>query len=143
MIETYLPRDDGSHPNCVTAKVEQEVPAPFHEARNPSQRFFSLDHSATSKLANDLASCGHDVHVITSQQLYDDPQAGLPSQEALGGVGVHRVTNTHFGRSKLIGRVVDYLSFYAAAWRTLLEVTRPGDVLVAMTDPPLISLVAL
>ena len=110
-------------------------------------RFFSPDQSATSQfasdLATDLASRGHDVHVITSRQLYEDSQAGLPSQETLRGVRVHRVTTTHFGRSKLIGRAVDYLSFYATAWRTLLEVTRPGDVLVAMTDPPLISLIAL
>jgi len=99
MIETYPALGpNGSHPNCVTAKVEQEEPAPFHEARNPSQRFFRS--------------------IIP-------PPTNLPV------------------RSKLIGRVVDYLSFYAAAWRTLLEVTRPGDVLVAMTDPPLILLVAL
>ena len=110
-------------------------------------RFFSPDHSATSQLvsdiATDLASCGHDVHVITSQQLYDDPQARLPSQETLSGVRVHRVATTRFGRSKLIGRAVDYFSFYASAWRTLLEVTQPDDILVAMTDPPLISLVAM
>ena len=110
-------------------------------------RFFSPDHSATSQLvsdiATDLASCGHDVHVITSQQLYDDPQARLPSQETLSGVRVHRVATTRFGRSKLIGRAIDYFSFYASAWRTLLEVTQPDDILVAMTDPPLISLVAM
>ena len=110
-------------------------------------RFFLPDHSATSQLvsdiATDLASCGHDVHVITSQQLYDDPQARLPSQETLSGVRVHRVATTRFGRSKLIGRAIDYFSFYASAWRTLLEVTQPDDILVAMTDPPLISLVAM
>jgi colanic acid biosynthesis glycosyl transferase WcaI len=83
------------------------------------------------------------VHVITSQQLYDDPQARLPPQDTLGGVQVHRVATTHFGRSRLVGRAVDYLSFYASAWRTLLTVTQPDDVLVAMTDPPLISLVAM
>ena len=110
-------------------------------------RFFPPDHSATSQLvgdiATDLASCGHDVNVITSQQLYDDPQARLPSQETLSGVRVHRVTTTRFGRSKLIGRAIDYFSFYASARRTLLEVTEPDDILVAMTDPPLISLVAM
>ena len=110
-------------------------------------RFFLPDHSATSQLvsdiATDLASSGHDVHVITSQQLYDDPQARLPSEETLSGVRVHRVATTRFGRSKLIGRAIDYVSFYASAWRTLLKVTKCDDVLVAMTDPPLISLVAM
>jgi colanic acid biosynthesis glycosyl transferase WcaI len=110
-------------------------------------RFYSPDHSATSQLvadvAADLASFGHDVHVITSRQLYDDPHARLPRQESLSGVRVHRVTTTHFGRSRLVGRAVDYLSFYASAWRMLLKLTQPGDVIVAMTDPPLISLVAM
>ena len=85
-------------------------------------RFFSPDHSATSQLvgdvATDLASCGHDVHVITSQQLYDDPQAHLPPRDTLNGVQIHRVTTTHFGRSRLVGRAIDYLSFYASAWRS-------------------------
>jgi colanic acid biosynthesis glycosyl transferase WcaI len=110
-------------------------------------RFFPPDHSATSQLVGDvagyLASCGHDVHVITSRQLYDDPQARLPAQETLNGVHVHRVTTTQFGRSKLVGRAFDYFSFYASARRTLLTVTRRDDLLVAMTDPPLISLVAM
>ena len=110
-------------------------------------RFFSPDHSATSQLvsdvATDLAACGHDVQVITSQQLYDDPQARLPPQDTISGVRVHRVTTTHFGRSRLVGRAIDYLSFYASAWRMLRTITQPDDVLVAMTDPPLISLVAM
>jgi hypothetical protein len=53
------------------------------------------------------------------------------------------VTTTQFGRSKLVGRAFDYFSFYASARRTLLTVTRRDDLLVAMTDPPLISLVAM
>src|ERR1700733_8146145 len=110
-------------------------------------RFFSPDHSATSQLvgdvAIDLASCGHEVHVITSQQLYDDPHVHLLAQDTVKDVRVHRVTTTHFGRSRLVGRAIDYLAFYASAWRTLRAVAQPNDVIVAMTDPPLISLVAM
>ena len=44
-------------------------------------RFFFPDHSATSQivsgLAFHLAASGLRVHVITSRQLYDDPQARL------------------------------------------------------------------
>jgi len=40
-------------------------------------RFFYPDHSATSQILTDLrlhfAASGVDVHVIVSQQLYDDP----------------------------------------------------------------------
>jgi colanic acid biosynthesis glycosyl transferase WcaI len=110
-------------------------------------RFFSPDHSATSQLlgdvATDLACHGHEVHVITSQQLYDDPRARLPPHDVVGGVHVHRITTTRFGRSRLIGRGVDYLSFYASTWRLLARLTQTDDIVIAMTDPPLISLVAM
>ena len=110
-------------------------------------RFFPPDHSATSQLVGDvatyLASCVHDVNVITSQQLYDDPQARLPPQQTLSGVQVHRVITTNFGRSNLAGRAIDYFSFYVSAWRALLSAAQADDVIVAMTDPPLVSLVAM
>ena len=108
---------------------------------------FAPDHSATSQLVGDLAThlagCGHEVHAITSRQLYDDPQARLPGEETFDHVQVHRVTTTQFGRSKLVGRAFDYFSFYASARRALLAIVRPDDTVVAMTDPPLISLVAM
>jgi colanic acid biosynthesis glycosyl transferase WcaI len=110
-------------------------------------RFFWPDQSATSQLVSDLtahlASCGHDVHVITSQQLYENPQARLPPKETRCGVRISRVITANFGRSTILGRAVDYFSFYASAWRTLVAVAQPGDIVVAMTDPPLVSLVAM
>src|SRR5580704_805766 len=110
-------------------------------------RFFPPDHSATSQLVGDVATylvtCGYDVHVVTSQQLYDQPQARLPAQDTLKGVHVHRVATTQFGRSNLLGRAVDYVSFYVSAWRMLRAAAQPGDILVAMTDPPLISIVTM
>ena len=72
-------------------------------------RFFPPDQSATSRLVGDLATDlvarGHEVHVITSQQLNDQPQSGLPAHEFLSGVEVHRVTR--FGRSALPFRAID------------------------------------
>ncbi len=110
-------------------------------------RFFSPDHSATSQLVGDaatyLVSHGYDVHVITSRQLYDRPQARLPGQESLNGVQVHRVATTQFGRAHLLGRAIDYFSFYVAARRSLLAAAQRGDIVVAMTDPPLISIAAM
>jgi glycosyltransferase involved in cell wall biosynthesis len=42
----------------------------------------------------------------------------------------------------LIGRAVDYLTFYASVTACLLRLLAAGDVVVAKTDPPLISVVA-
>jgi glycosyltransferase involved in cell wall biosynthesis len=45
------------------------------------------------------------------------------------------------GRGNLLGRGVDYLSFHLAAGSKLLNVLSSGDVVVAETDPPMISVV--
>ena len=110
-------------------------------------RFFHPDHSATSQilsqLAFNLAETGRHVHVITSRQLYDRPDARLPAEEFVRGVTIHRIAGTRFGRSGLIGRAIDYFSFYAGARRVLLALAERGDILVPMTDPPLLSIVGM
>lgn len=107
-------------------------------------RYFFPDHSATSQILSDLtfhlAAIGHEVHVITSRQLYDDSRAALPESENINGVQVHRVASTRFGRAALSGRVFDYLSFYRSVRRCLHAVARPGDTIIAKTDAPLLSL---
>jgi len=109
-------------------------------------RYFRPDLSATSQMLTDLAeglaARGVDVHVVCSCQLYDDAQARLPEEEALSAVRVHRVATTRFGRGRLIGRAMDYASFYVLCALKLLRLLRRGDVLVAKTDPPLLSIVA-
>src|SRR6266705_5767721 len=107
-------------------------------------RYFFPDHSATSQLLSDLtfylAASGQAVHVIASKQIYDDPEAALPDHETIGGVTVHRVASTRFGRANLPGRALDYLSFYKSMRRRLGEIAQLGDIVVAKTDPPLLSL---
>lgn len=109
-------------------------------------RYFHPDHSATSQILSDLAfhlaAGGRDIHVVTSRQLYDDPSAQLPPHETVNGVTVHRVSTSRFGRNSLPGRAFDYLTFYAAVWRHVSALARPGDIVVAKTDPPLLSVVA-
>jgi glycosyltransferase involved in cell wall biosynthesis len=109
-------------------------------------RFYYPDHSATSQLltdlATDLAANGREVHVIASRQLYQSPGANLPANDIVGGVQIHRVWSTSFGRDFLPGRLVDYLTFYATVGVRLLSLLRKGDVVIAKTDPPLISVLA-
>jgi colanic acid biosynthesis glycosyl transferase WcaI len=110
-------------------------------------RYFYPDQSASSQILSDLAfhlaERGHEIHVVTSQQRYGDAAAGLPRREQIKGVEVYRSASTRFGRSSLLGRGVDYASFYVSALREMGGVARPGDVLIAKTDPPLISIIAM
>ena len=107
-------------------------------------RYFHPDHSATSQIASDLAfhlaSRGWNVEAICSRQRYDDPSARLPKHESFRGVTITRLATTRFGRSFLPGRAVDYLTFYLGAWAAILR--RRDAIVIAMTDPPLLSVVA-
>ncbi|HYM17513.1 MAG TPA: hypothetical protein VEU06_03015, partial [Micropepsaceae bacterium] len=109
-------------------------------------RYFFPDHSATAQILSDLAfhlaDRGEEVEVITSRQLYDDPVATLPRRECVRGVNVHRLSASRFGRHSLLGRGLDYASFYAASAAKLLSVARKGDVVVVKTDPPMLSVLA-
>jgi colanic acid biosynthesis glycosyl transferase WcaI len=105
-------------------------------------RFFYPDISATSQLLTDvtlfLAVRGHDVHVVTSRLFYDGTEK-LMREEKVGGVHVHRIWTTSFGRTKLIGRAFDYLSFYSSVFFVVLKLLQEGDRVVVKTDPPLLS----
>ena len=109
-------------------------------------RFYAPDHSATSQILTDLcralAAAGAEVTVVTSRMRYDDPGAKLPASETLDGVRVRRVATTRFGRATVVGRLIDYLSFYVSASWVLLRIARRGDIIIAKTDPPLISVPA-
>jgi len=109
-------------------------------------RYFYPDHSATSQLLTDLTfflvTQNFEIHVITSRQLIDDPGARLRAHEIIQGVQVQRIATTSFGRSNLIGRAIDYLSFYFSAVIALLKTTRQHDIIVAKSDPPLVSVFA-
>lgn len=109
-------------------------------------RFFAPDHSATSQILSDvafsLAAGGRCICVITTRQRYDAPESRLPSQEMLKSVEVHRVWTSRFGRQALAGRAIDYLTFYSSASWRLFRLARHGDVIVAKTDPPMLSVIA-
>jgi glycosyltransferase involved in cell wall biosynthesis len=110
-------------------------------------RFFYPDQSATSRLASDLAFAlaehGPAVFVITSRQRYDVPTDVLPLKGTVNGVNVYRIWTTSFGRANLLGRTIDYVTFYlSASWR-LWRLVRSGDVVIAKTDPPMISVFAI
>ncbi len=108
-------------------------------------RFFYPDHSATSQMLSDLAfelaGKGHNVQVITSRLTYEGDRM-LSPQEKVANVAVSRVPTTAFGRDKLLGRTLDYFTFYiSAGFRLALDAQR-GDVVVVKTDPPMLSVVA-
>jgi len=104
-------------------------------------RFFWPDISAVSllltDLAEDLQAAGHEVHVFTSRQLYNHPQAQLPPEEMWRGVHIHRLRTSCFGRRHFWLRLMDALTFHAALRYANHQNPKP-DAWFVMTEPPLI-----
>ena len=109
-------------------------------------RFFFPDQSPTSELVSDLAfalaAAGFRVTAITSQLRYDDRTARLPSRDLVGNVQIRRVWSSRSRSDTLIGRALEYLTFYLSAGSALWRLAGHGDIIIAKTDPPLLSILA-
>lgn len=107
-------------------------------------QFFYPDISATSQLmtdlAQDLASHGLSVTALCANTSYVGGER-LPKSEKWGEVGIERVSVVAFARENILRRLASYLSFYVTAFFRLLRLPRQ-DVILVLTTPPLIALVA-
>ena len=106
-------------------------------------RYFWPDRSATSQILTDvafhLAQSGHKVEVVASRLSYESDEGPYPAHEVHRGVEIYRVATPSFGRGNIVGRLIDYLGFYVTAFFRTLGAARRGDVVVAKTDPPVLS----
>jgi colanic acid biosynthesis glycosyl transferase WcaI len=105
-------------------------------------RFFYPDQSATSLMLTDLAFSlaeeGYKVHVIASRATIAGADRLTDLEDAARGVAIHRVGGP--ARSAgLMSRFVSFLSFYWSAAFLLRAHADEGAIVVAMTDPPLLS----
>lgn len=108
-------------------------------------QFFYPDHSATSQLmtelAQNLSEHGVEVTALSSRGRYNGG-GKLPGHEQFNGVRIERAWATSFGKAFLFGRLCDYLTFFLAAFWKLMTMPHQ-DVVMALTTPPLIGLIAL
>ena len=96
---------------------------------------------ATAHLLADLCEAladEFDVTVVTGMV----PGLASPGQTERNGVRILRVGSTAYDRSKLTLRAVNYLTYLALSFVEALRVPRP-DVVLCMTDPPVIADVAI
>jgi glycosyltransferase involved in cell wall biosynthesis len=80
------------------------------------------------------------VTVVSSRRAYDDPSKVFPASEDWRGIHIRRVGTTAFGKAAKWRRAVDFASFLVTCCWRLLFVPKP-DLVVALTSPPLISLI--
>lgn len=113
-------------------------------------RSYWPDQAATgqllTELAEDLVSAyGHEVSVVAGRALHahgDMRRILWPVQrEARHGVNVLRANGTAFGRRRFIGRASNYLTYFASALAATTQLG-PQDVVISLTDPPILGLAA-
>jgi glycosyltransferase involved in cell wall biosynthesis len=106
---------------------------------------FYPDVAATAQYAADLAAgladAGHDVTVVASRRAYDAPSRLFPAWERWRDVEILRLPSTALGKSARWRRAIDFASFLLACMVRLAMLPR-FDVVVAMTSPPLIGVLA-
>lgn len=94
-----------------------------------------------SEAARALVERGHNVTVLTGRRAYDEPKRTFPARENWRGVRILRVGGTTFGKGARWRRALDFGSFMLGCAARLATMPR-ADVVVALTSPPLISVLA-
>jgi colanic acid biosynthesis glycosyl transferase WcaI len=104
-------------------------------------RFYWPAEPATAQLlldlATGLAARGWSVTVLTGHSA-----PGLPTHERHRDVEIVRLGPVMATTQNLARRAVDFVRFHLAALPALLRAVRRGDVVVPLTDPPLIGVTA-
>ena len=109
--------------------------------------YYPPDTSATAAVVHDVVEAlarSHQVTVVAGRPSYAPLETHpyyLLRREAFGNVNVERVGSTAFQRRRKLGRIINYMSYLVLALlRTLMARPTP-DLVIAMTDPPVVSLV--
>jgi glycosyltransferase involved in cell wall biosynthesis len=108
-------------------------------------RSYWPDLSATGQLLTELAEDlvrdhGWEVTVVSGYPLRS--RAEIPASEWRNGVHIIRAAGSTRDPKRFVGRASNYLTYFASAAFEGLRIRRP-DVVVALTDPPIIGLAAL
>jgi glycosyltransferase involved in cell wall biosynthesis len=138
---------DGVRPPMITAKRHRPLRVVFYN------RSYYPDFGATGQLLTELcedlvARFGYDVTVVagmpTSAETTIAPMSWYAPvrREQRNGVKILRAWGTLKPNRKFTGRLSNYLSYFSSATLASLRIGRP-DVIVSLTDPPVVSLTAI
>ncbi len=117
-------------------------------------RSYSPDLGATGQLLSELcedlvARHGWEVTVVAGLPTVTLNGAGVPGgwrgpvrREVIRGATVLRAAGTRFPKRRFAGRAANYVSYFASATLAAAWARRP-DVVMSLTDPPILGLAAL
>lgn len=116
-------------------------------------RSFYPDMAATGQLLTEL--CEDLVHehgcrvsvvagipmMSVSEHVEGIKKGIVIDREEYAGIEIIRAKGTRFSKRRFVGRVSNYMSYFLSAFYAGLRLDRP-DIVVALTDPPIIGLAA-
>ena len=105
-------------------------------------RSYWPDTGATGQLLTELAEDLVALHGFEVTVVSGPSPNGAASREVRNGVTIVRAAGTQFHTKLFAGRVSNYLSYFGSAVLHALRLPKQ-DVVVALTDPPVIGLAAL
>ena len=104
---------------------------------------FYPDVVSTAQHASDLVAAltarGHEVTAVASTRAYDNPQVRFSKEEQWHGCRILRVPCLALGKTAKWRRAANFASFFLSCILRLIFLPR-YDVVMALTSPPLISL---
>ena len=104
---------------------------------------FYPDVVSTAQHASDLVAAlterGHQVTVVAGTRAYDNPHIRFSKQEQWRGARILRVPSLALGKTAKWRRAANFASFFLSCILRILFLPR-FDVVMALTSPPLISL---
>jgi colanic acid biosynthesis glycosyl transferase WcaI len=118
------------------------VPGPHQPRLLVLNQYYWPGVEATAQLLTELCEAlaeDAEVKVVTGVLHGHEEE---PRRTAHNGVSIVRVPSTSFERSKLFARASNYFTYLSSALLSALRGPRP-DVVLCMTDPPVIANVAL
>lgn len=109
-------------------------------------RFFYPDESATALMLTDLvtglARLDCDLHVITAAAAYTPGGEHSADLAGVNRLRVTRLPNLPLSHHSLTARALNFLAFYCGLLVAGIFKVRRGDLVICLTDPPLVGIVA-
>ena len=103
------------------------------------------EHNSTGELVTSLAvgfvQAGFDVIAYSAEPTYYEGRHDVPRKLVYEGVRIERMRNTRFGRSKLVLRAIDGLT-YALSTAIRLFLSPSEMTVLAVTSPPFLPSIA-
>lgn len=110
-------------------------------------QYYPPDTSATATVAEDMVKAiseRAEVTVLAGRPSYNPTEKHgyyLLARERNDDVTVERVGSTGYDRSFFLGRVVNYITYLVLMPLRAVAIMPRPDVIVGMTDPPIVSIV--